>query len=578
MRSHPFASLLGPLLITLAVAGCSAAIDSDVIPIARQSEQERLARHHMVAAAHPLAVEIGLGVLRRGGNAMDAAVAVQMTLGFVEAPESGIGGGGFLLYRDAATGRMIVYDGRETAPASAHPDQFTLFGQALPLWSTVPGGRAVGVPGLVAMLHMAHEAHGSLAWSDLLAPAISLARAGVAMPDRLQHQIRNDPSLWLFADMRQHFVTPGRHDTPRLRNPALADTLTALAEHGADHFYTGDIATALVERVAERHLWPGDITLSDLAAYRAIEREAVCGKYREWIVCGPPPPSSGGIALLQILGMLEHFPMREFGPDSSIAIHLIAEASRLAFADRERYVGDPDYVDVPVDGLTQPTYLEARAALIDRGRAMEHAPPGAPGVGAVIREAAYVAQGERAGTSHFSVVDASGNMVALTASNEAPFGSRMMSGGFLLNNQLTDFSFDAEQNGRPHPNAVAPGKRPRSSMAPIIVLNADGAPKLVIGSRGGSRIIGHVAKTLVAVLDWKLDIQDAIALPGFVHRGQGLELERDTSVVRHRKALETLGHDVRITTMTSGLHGIERIGESWRGGADPRLDGVAKGD
>jgi len=565
-------------MVALLMTGCGAATDAGGVPPARQSEQERLARHHMVSAAHPLAVEVGLDVLRRGGNAMDAAVAVQMMLGFLEAPESGIGGGGFLMYRDASTGKLLVYDGRETAPASARPDQFSVFGQTLPLWATIPGGRAVGVPGLVAMLHMAHDAHGSLAWSDLLAPTISLARAGVAMPDRLQNQVSDDPSLWLFADMRRQFVTPGRREMPRLHNPALADTLAAIAHHGADHFYTGEIAAALVERVGQRRLWHGDMTESDLAAYRPIVREAVCGNYREWIVCGPPPPSSGGIALIQILGMLEHFPMEELGPYSTIAIHLIAEASRLAFADRERYVGDPDHVSVPVAGLTDPAYLEARAALIDRHRAMERALPGEPGVSATIRKAAYDAQDERAGTSHFSIVDAAGNMVSLTSSIEAPFGSRMMSGGFLLNNQLTDFSFVAEQDGRPHPNAIAPGKRPRSSMSPIIVLDADGDPKLVIGSRGGSRIIGHVAKTLVAVLDWELDIQDAIALPGFVHRGQGLELERNTPVVRHRKALETLGHDVNVTTMTSGLHGIERIDGSWRGGADPRLDGVAKGD
>lgn len=540
--------------------------------------EQRTAARHMVSAPHPLAVEIGLDMLRRGGHAVDAAVAVQMALGFLEAPETGIGGGGFLLLRDASTGELQFFDGRETAPAAATPDRFTLFGQPLPLWAAVPSGRAVGVPGLVAMLGEAHAAHGRLAWSTLLQPTIALARAGVDMPARLQRQIVEDRSLWLFGDMRRHFVAQAGAEPARLRNPALANTLAALAEQGPAHFYRGDITDAIVARAADRWPWPGDLSRDDLARYRAPVRDPVCSAYRQWIVCGAPPPSSGGIALAQILGVLEHFPMADYGPDSAVGIHLIAEASRLAFADRERHVGDPDQIDVPVAGLVDRDYLRARAALIAPDKAMTRALPGEPGQAAVIREAGHAMQAERGGTSHFSVVDAQGNMVALTSSIEAPFGARMMSGGFLLNNQLTDFSFSAERHGRPHPNAVGPGKRPRSSMSPVIVLERDGTPRLVLGSRGGSRIIGHVARTLIAVLDWDMDIQDAIALPNFVHRGDRLELERGTPIVRHRPALETLGHDVAEVRMTSGLHGIERIDDGWRGGADPRLDGVARGD
>ncbi|MGL1833101.1 gamma-glutamyltransferase [Rhodocyclaceae bacterium SMB388] len=540
--------------------------------------EQRTAARHMVSAAHPLAVEIGLDTLRRGGHAVDAAVAVQMALGFLEAPETGIGGGGFLLLRDASTGELQFFDGRETAPAAATPDRFTLFGRPLPLWATVPSGRAVGVPGLVAMLGEAHAAHGRLPWSELLQPTIALARAGVDMPARLQRQVAEDPSLWLFGDMRRYFVAQARAEPPRLRNPALADTLAALAEQGPAHLYHGDIAEAIVARAAGRWPWPGDLGRDDLADYRAQLRDPICSPYRRWIVCGAPPPSSGGIALAQILGVLEHFPMADYGPDSAIGIHLIAEASRLAFADRERHVGDPDHIDVPVTGLADRDYLRARAALIDPNKAMSRALPGEPGQAAVIREAGHAMQAERGGTSHFSVVDAQGNMVALTSSIEAPFGARMMTDGFLLNNQLTDFSFSAERHRHPHPNAVGPGKRPRSSMSPVIVLERDGTPRLVLGSRGGSRIIGHVARTLIAMLDWDMDIQHAIALPNFVHRGDRLELERGSPIVRHRRALEALGHEVAEVRMTSGLHGIERIAEGWRGGADPRQDGVARGD
>lgn len=532
----------------------------------------------MVAAPHPLAVEAGLEVLRKGGNAIDAAVAVQMVLGFVEAPETGIGGGGFLLYHEFRSGRTRFFDGRETAPATAGPDRFRVLGQVMPLWAAVPTGRAVGVPGLVAMLETAHRAHGTLPWADLIEPAIRLADQGVPMPDRLKTQLAEDRSLRLFADMRGYFGRQAAETPPRLLNRELADTLRTLAADGSAAFYHGPVAEALVERVRARRPLSGDMTLADLAGYRAIEREPVCGRYREWTVCGAPPPSSGGIAVLQILGMLEHFPMADFGPDSAIAIHLVAEASRLAFADRERYVGDPDFVDVPVGELIDPVYLRARTLLIDEHSASPRALPGEPGRRARIREADASSGTKTTGTSHFSIVDHQGNAVALTSSIEAPFGSRMMSGGFLLNNQLTDFSFDPLQHGRPHPNAVAPGKRPRSSMSPVMVFDTNGELRLVVGARGGSRIIGHVVRTLIAVLDWELQIDHAIALPNFVHRGDALEIEAGSTLRRHRPALERLGHQVTEATMVSGLHGIERTPEGWRGGADPRLEGVARGD
>ena len=543
-----------------------------------QPVSERLAGQFMVSAPHPLAVEAGMAVLSEGGNAMDAAVAVQMVLTLVEAPETGIGGGGFLLYRDGQTGRVHFYDGRETAPASAESDRFLILGRPMPLWAAVPMGRSVGVPGLVAMLWLAHAQHGSKDWSTLLEPAITLSEQGVPMSTRLQRQLAEDLSLRLSTDLRRYFYRQARSEPPMLHNPELATTLRLLADQGPKAFYQGPLAQAIVERAASGFLMGSDLQISDLATYQAIEREPVCGRYHEWTICGAPPPSSGGIAVLQILGMLAHFPLAELGPDSPISWHLIAEASRLAFADRNHYVGDPDFVQVPVAALIDPDYLAARAALIDPNRAMSYVPVGQPEIRKAVSSLTLQAEPGRTGTSHFSIVDAQGNVVSLTSSIEMPFGSRRMVGGFLLNNQLTDFTFTPSIDGIPHPNAVAGGKRPRSSMSPIIVIGPEGETRLVIGSRGGSRIIGYVVKALIGVLDWEMDIQEAIALPNVVHRGDVLELERGSDIVIHREALEAMGHRVRETRMTSGLHGIERIGDRWRGGADPRLEGLVAGN
>ncbi len=532
----------------------------------------------MVAAAHPLAVEAGLGTLRRGGSAMDAAVAVQMTLGFVEAPETGIGGGGFLLHFDAASGELKFYDGRETAPAAAQPDRFRLLGLPAPRWFAIPSGRAVGVPGLVAMLAQAHDRHGRLPWAELLQPAIKLAEQGVPMPERLRRESRRDLSLRLFGDTHRAFVAPAGETDALLRNPEYAATLTALAVGGPEAFYSGEIGAALVARTRARWPWPGDLAVSDLAAYVPLERAPVCGPYREWTVCGAPPPSSGGVAVLQILGMLERFPLAELGPASAEAMHLLIEAQRLAFADRARFIGDPYFVDVPVAGLLDAGYLQRRSVLINPARALVHALPGEPQLGDATGEEPGHATPMSGGTSHFTIVDGDGNVVALTSSIEAPFGARMMSGGFLLNNQLTDFSFDPRDGDRDHPNAVAPGKRPRSSMSPVIVFDAQGEVRLALGARGGPRIIPYVVKTLVAVLDWELEIQEAIALPNFVHAEGRVELERNTALAARHAEFVALGHRVREAELASGLHGIERTVQGWRGGADPRLDGVARGD
>ena len=552
----------------------------------------------MISAAHPLAVEAGLSIIARGGNAIDAAVTVQMVLNVVEPPESGIGGGAFMLYRDAASGSMTVYDGRETAPLAAKPDRFMVGNWPLPLWVAVPTGLAVGVPGTLAMLYQVHDERGELPWNTLFGTAIRLAEEGIPMPERLRRQIDADPSLWLFSALRSHWVRPRREAEAVLRNPALANTLREIARQGPDVFYRGELTDRMIAAAAGR--WPGrsDLTREDFDRYRPVVRDALCRPYRGWSVCGIPAPSSGGITVLQILGIVEHFDLPAFSAGDPHAIHLIAEASRLAYADRFAYIGDPEYTDIPQVALLAPSYLARRAALIDVHRAMDEVNPGIPyptdvaeySMGMMDAASAAPLQYERetTGTSHFSLVDQDGNAVAMTTSIEAPFGSRIMTGGFLLNNQLTDFTFQPEQNGFRSPNAVEPGKRPRSSMAPIMVFDGEGELHMVVGSRGGSRIIGYVVKTLIGVIDWDLCLQSAIAMPNFLHRGQSLELEEGTAWADRAGALREMGHRVRVQPLESGIHGIERLVDEttvtgtdkgqWRGGADPRMDGAACGE
>lgn len=529
----------------------------------------------VISATEPEAAAAGREVLRAGGNAMDAAVAVQTTLGLVEPAESGLGGGGFLLYYDAASGQLHFYDGRETAPAAAEADRFILGSFALPRWAAVPSGRSVGVPGMVDLLGLAHDRHGRLDWAEVLVPATLRAREGVPTPIRLQRQLRNDPSLWLFGDLRRAYLP----ETPRLANAQYARTLDLLARGGPRVFYDGPIAASVVRRARARSWLPSDLTLRDMAGYRARTRDPLCRPYRQWTVCGAPPPSAGGLATLQILGMLEHFDMAAHGPESIVGWHLLAEAGRLAFADIETFVGDPDHVSVPVDALLNPDYLAARAAKIDPARAMDTVPVGDPLAGRPDSGQTARFGPLSAGTAHFSIVDEAGNVVSMTGSIEMPFGSRMAAGGFLLNNQLTDFDFSPTlPDGRPSPNAVAANKRPRSAMSPTIVFDADGAVHLVIGARGGSRIIGHVARVLVATLDWGLDLQAAVALPNLVHRGRRLEIEQDSPLADRVAAFRALGHNPRILRMNGGLHGFERVGDRWRAAQDPRHDGLALAD
>ncbi len=500
------------------------------------------ANRALVAAAHPLAAEAGAEVLRRGGSAVDAAVAVQMVLGLVEPESSGLGGGAFMLHWSAAEKRLRSYDGRESAPAAAKPERFLKDGKPLGFLEAAVGGRSVGVPGVLRMLELAHARHGRLEWRSLFEPAVRLAEEGFAPSAKFLAALERAPEL------RRYFPAS------RIVNREYADTLRVIARGGTRTFYEGDIAKDIVAAVRD-HANAGDLVEDDLRAYRALEREVVCGPYREWRVCSMGPPSSGGVALLQILGILERTAFARAAPQSAAALHFFAEAGKLAYADRARYLGDPDFVKVPVKGLLSSQYLDRRAKLVSE-KAMALAPPG----------------DAEAGTSHFSIVDARGDIVSMTSTIEAAFGSRIMVRGFLLNNQLTDFDF--MPGGA---NAVAPGKRPRSSMAPTIVFKAE-EPRLAVGSPGGSMIINYVAKALVGTLDWGLDVQAAIELPNFGSRNGPTLIELGSRYEALAGALAERGHPVDRIVLTSGVHGIERTAGGWRGGADPRRDGAVRGD
>jgi gamma-glutamyltranspeptidase/glutathione hydrolase len=543
----------------------------------RSEKQLAHAQRHMVAAAHPLAVEAGLQMLDAGGSAVDAMIAVQLVLNLVEPHASGLGGGAYLLHY-AAAGRMVrAYDGRETAPAAVTADLFMRDGKAMTFRDAVAGGRSVGTPGVVRLLEIAHRKHGRLPWARLFQPAIDLAENGFPLSSRLHTLLRRDRAIADEAAARAYFLNA--EGTPKaagtlLRNPEFAQTLRAIATGGADAFYRGDIARAIVGAVRSHPINPGLLSEADLADYQVREVDALCSPYRVYRVCGMPPSSSGGIAVLQMLGLLSHRDMSAVAPESTQAVHLLAEAGRLAYADRSRWVADDRFVDVPVRGLLDPAYLAARARLIQprsMGKAAAGTPPGA--------RLAYADDtvDEVAGTSHIAIVDGDGNAASMTTTIENFFGSRVMVRGFLLNNQLTDFNFTAQDSGRSAVNAVAPGKRPRSSMAPTLVFRDNGDLHLVLGSPGGSRIINYVAKTLIATLDWGLDIQAAIALPNTGSRNGPTEIERGTAAEEQAAPLRAMGHDVEITDMTSGLHGIMRVGNGWQGGADPRREGIARG-
>ncbi len=568
----------------LAMAACVLA------PLARAADPVT-AERRLVVAANPHASEAGIRILRAGGSAADAAIAVQLVLSLVEPQSSGIGGGAFALYLDAAAedsprdARIRAYQGRERAPSAATPELFLdADGEPLSFFEAGFGGLAVGVPGVMRMLETLHRDQGRLPWAELFDPAIELAEQGFEISPRLFSLLERFKRFAEAEGFREHYFDADGEPYPvghTLVNADYAETLELLAERGADVMYTGELAREIVAAVRDNDLRAGHLTLEDLEAYEAERLEPLCSPYREWRVCGPRLPSSGGVTTQQILGMLGHFELAG-APGSDVrALHLVAEASRLAFADRGLYLADPEFVDVPVAELLGAGYLRERASLISDARAMDAAEPGRP----LARAAWHYSPSppsEVQSTSHFSIVDEWGDAVSMTSSVQSAFGSQLMVGGFLLNNQLTDFSFVPERDGEPVANRPGPRKRPLSSMSPTIVLDGDGRMRLVVGSPGGTRIINYVTQALVGVLDGGLDVQAAVEAPHFVAQDGPIELEEGTELVELGGELEALGHRVVPRGLNSGLHGIAvDYGESGRvlsGGADPRREGVAIGD
>ena len=571
----PFKLHLAALALAGLFAGCGT---TPATPPLSRPEAGVVASKAMVSAANPMAVEAGLAVLKRGGSAVDAAVAVQAVLGLVEPQSSGLGGGAYLVHYDARTRAVTAYDGRETAPAGASPDMFLdASGKPLPFRAALLSGRATGVPGAVAMLALAHAQHGRLAWSGLFGDAERLAEQGFVVPRRLAAAANSRAPQAQTPDALAYFTKPDGTKIQAgdvLKNPAYAVSLRRIATQGPNGLLKGALAEAIVARVREGEL-AGTLTVEDLAGYRPKAARALCRPYRVYVVCLPDAPS-GGPAVLEALGILERTDIDRRGPDDPQAWRLFGEASRLMYADRDRYLADPDFVAVPVEGLLSAAYLDERARLIGpkAGPAPEPGtPPGAPA-------RAPDRTPEAAGTSHFVVVDANGDVVSMTTTVESVFGTGRMVGGFFLNNQLTDFSFSPKSpSGAPVANAVAPGKRPRSAMSPTIVLDRKGRFVAALGSPGGPAIIAYDVKALVGLLDWKLPMQAAIELPNLIAR-------RDTWAAEAGKfpAAVVEGLAARGVTLSggggaegSGLHGVERVPGGLRGGADPRREGVARG-
>ena len=533
----------------------------------------------MIAAANPLAVEAGTEVLRDGGTAADAMVAVQAVLGLVEPQSSGLGGGAFLVWYDASSGEITSLDGRETAPLAVTPTLFqTDDGEPMGFWDAVVGGRSVGTPGTPRLMEETHARWGNSEWAGLFETAIGLAEDGFVVSERLASSIEGGAErLQTFGRTADYFLPDGSalQAGDILVNEDYADTLRLIAAHGADIYYEGPIADDIVATVRTAAGNPGVLSATDLAIYNVIERDPVCVPYRSLEVCGMGPPSSGALTVGQILGTLDRYDLAEMGPEDVEAWRLIGDASRLAFADRGRYMADSDFVPMPTEGLTSAPYLDERAALLAGDTALAEVTAGEPEWDHAMLWADDESI-ELPSTSHISIVDQYGNALSMTTTIENGFGSRLMVRGFLLNNELTDFSFRTQRDGIPIANRIEPGKRPRSSMAPTIVLE-EGQPRLVIGSPGGSRIIGYVAQAIIAHVDWGMDIQQAVSMPHLVNRFGAYDLEEDTNATSLEEPLKELGFEVNIRDLNSGLHAIA-VSETLSGGADPRREGIALGE
>ncbi|MCW9042911.1 MAG: gamma-glutamyltransferase [Pseudopelagicola sp.] len=536
------------------------------------------AEEWMVAAAHPEAVAAGAKILRAGGTAADAMVAVQAVLGLVEPQSSGLGGGAFLVWYDAKNGAVTTLDGRETAPLAATPRLLQdEAGEPLGFFEAVVGGLSVGVPGTPKLMEEAQARWGRQDWAGLFDDAIRLAEEGFAVSPRMAESVARDAErLAVHPETAAYFLPGGApiKAGTRLRNPAYAESLRALAQEGSAPFYTGRLAKGIVAAV-KGAAKPGALGLVDLALYEVKERAPVCAPYRGFDVCGMGPPSSGALAVGQALGILSPYDMTGLGPNNPQTWRLIGDATRLAFADRGRYVADSDYVPVPVEGMLDQRYLTDRAELLRPQRALEAVEPGTPEFDHALN---WADDEDRAApsTSHISIVDAYGNVLSMTTTIENGFGSRVMANGYLLNNELTDFSFRSHRDGVPVANRVEPGKRPRSSMAPTIVL-WKGTPVLAVGSPGGSRIIPYVLSTIIAYIDWQMDVQAAVSRPHMVNRFGVFDLEEGRVSQGMAEALAGMGFETRVRGLNSGLHAISLEG-GLRGGADPRREGLAYGE
>ncbi|MEW6984413.1 gamma-glutamyltransferase [Colwelliaceae bacterium 6471] len=542
-------------------------------------KQAVTAKKFIVAAANPYASQAGYNILQKGGSAVDAAIAVQMVLTLVEPQSSGIGGGTFMLHWDDNNKYLTTFNGRETAPIKSSSDMFLdKNGQAISWIDAVVGGRSVGVPGVLHAFKKAHDQYGKLPWTELFSDAIALAENGFVVSPRLDKLVsmQLNPGMVRLPEIHQYFYPNGQAVKAGdvLKNKKLANVYRSIAKEGIVPFYQGWIAKKIVNAVRHSLIAPGRLSLDDLRHYQSEQVDAICGAYRQYNVCGMAPPSSGGVAVIQILSQLEKYDLSGFKPMDAEATHLFTQSSRLAFADRNKYIADSDFVSVPVKGLIAKAYLAQRARLIDIKHDMGKAQAGIPDGALVQADDSAI---EMPSTSHISIVDGDGNAISMTTSIEMAFGSAVMVEGFILNNQLTDFSLQPKVNGVLVANRLQPQKRPRSSMAPMMVFNQDNTLKLVVGSPGGSRIINYVAETILGVLDWQLDVQSAINLPKVTNRNDVTTLEKDTEMVLIKSALEAKGHKVMIRDLNSGIHAIEVTEHGLVGGADSRREGQVLG-
>ena len=559
------------------------AVNEDLAPESATGtrQQTEITARQLVVTAHPLATKAGYDILQQGGSAADAAVAIQAMLTLVEPQSSGIGGGAFMLYWDNNQQQLHAFDGRETAPRAATSKLFLKpDGQPMSWWDAMIGARSVGTPGVLAMLEMNHQAFGRRPWAELFQSSIEQARNGFRVTPRLHKLIASDinPGLGRYPAARDYFFL---ENTPLpvghlLKNPQLASSYELIAAQGADAFYKGLIGQQIISAIGAVTDNPGTLEAADLASYQPVQRTPICQPYLEYRICGFPPPTSGGVTTLQIIKLLERFDPQQLQPGSLSFAHLFSQASRLAYADRGRYLADADFVDVPVQALLDPEYLNQRSQLISAEQDMGKALPGEVSPSLSLADDRSP---ELPSTSHFVIVDRWGNSVSMTSSIEMAFGSTLMAGGFLLNNQLTDFSFIAEKAGKPVANRVEPGKRPRSSMSPIMIFDAENRLVAALGSPGGSRIIEYVAQSLIAKLNSDLTLQQVFELPHIINRNGTTELEAGTAAEQLQKALQEMGHQVKIRDLNSGLHGFFKSPEGgWQSAVDPRREGTAMGN